>query len=86
MEKTKFAIKNDTLEKFNTIEIFDKNNKLIDGNKINPKDLVFVKCYIQYWRHFAFKRYGLTLELTIVKILDQVNLIKDNYDTHRLII
>ncbi len=48
MEKTKFAIENDTLEEFDTIEFFDKNNKFIDGNKINPKDVVFVKCYIRY--------------------------------------
>jgi hypothetical protein len=61
MEKTEIAIENDTLEEFNTIEIFYKNNKLIDGNTINPKDLVFFKCYIRYWRHFVSKRHGLTL-------------------------
>jgi hypothetical protein len=48
MEKTKIAIENDTLEGFDTIEIFDKNNKFIDGNTINPKDVFFVKCYIRY--------------------------------------
>ncbi len=52
----------DTLEEFNTIEIFDKNNKIIDGNTINPRDLVSIKCYIKYWRHFTSKWHGLTLD------------------------
>jgi hypothetical protein len=64
---------------FNTIEIFDKNNKLIDGNTINPRDLVSIKCYIKYWRHFTSKQHKLTLELAIVKLIYQVNLIKDSY-------
>jgi len=36
--------------------------------------------------HFAFKKHGLTLELTTVKLLDQANIIKDKYNTHKLII
>jgi hypothetical protein len=85
-KKHKTTIENDTSKEFNTIEIFDKNNKLIDGNIINPRDLVSVKCYIRYWKHFTSKWHGLTLKLATVKLLNQVNLIKDNYDTHRLII
>jgi hypothetical protein len=54
--------KMDTLEEFNTIEIFDKNNKIIDGNTINPRDLVSIKCYTKYWRHFSSKWHGLTLD------------------------
>ncbi len=85
-KKQKTTIENDNLEEFNTIEIFDNNNKLIDGNIINLGDLVSIKCYIRYWRHFTSKQHGLTLKLTTVKLLDQINLIKKNYDTHRLII
>ncbi len=85
-KKQKTTIKNDHIEEFNKIENFDKNKKLIDGNTINLGDLVSIKCYIKYWRHFASKQHRLTLELVAVKILDQVNLIKNSYDTHRLII
>jgi hypothetical protein len=45
-----------------------------------------IKCYIRYWTRFAFKKHGLTLELTMVKLSDQANIIKDKYDTHKLII
>jgi hypothetical protein len=58
MEKKNTTIENDNLKEFNTIEIFYKNNKLIDGNIINLGDLVSIKCYIRYWRHFASKQHG----------------------------
>jgi hypothetical protein len=54
-KKKKTPIENDTLEEFNTIEFFYNNNKLIDENTINPKNLVPSKCYIKYWRHFTSK-------------------------------
>jgi hypothetical protein len=54
-KKQKITIKNDNLEGFNTIEIFDKKKKLIDGNIINPRNLVSIKFHIRYWRHFASK-------------------------------
>jgi len=52
----------DTLEEFNTIETFDKNNKLIDGNTINPRDLVSIKCCTKYWKCFTSKWHRLTLD------------------------
>ncbi len=85
-KKQKTTIKNDNIKELNKVQIFDKNNKLIDGNTINSGDLISIKCYIWYWRHFAYKRHGLTLKLVVVKLLDQANTIKDNYDAHRLII
>lgn len=70
----------------NKIIIFDFEKKLIDGDTINPRDLVSIKCYIGYWRHFASKRHGLTLELATIKLLDHANTIKYNYDAHNFII
>jgi hypothetical protein len=84
--KNKTTIENDNVEEFNKVQISDNTNKLIDGNTINSRDLVSIKCYIRYWRHFASKRHGLTLKLIVVELLDQANTIKDNYDVHRLII
>jgi hypothetical protein len=72
-KKQKTIIENDNVEKFNKVQIFDNTNKLIDGNTINLGDLVSIKCHIRYWRHFASKKHGLTLKLTIVKLLDQSN-------------
>jgi hypothetical protein len=46
MEKTKNPIENDIVEEFNKVQIFDNNNKLIDGNTINSVDLIAIKCYI----------------------------------------
>jgi DNA integrity scanning protein DisA with diadenylate cyclase activity len=48
--KTKIVDENDSL-KLNTIEVFDKDNKLIDGAIIIQGDLVSIKCYVQYWKH-----------------------------------
>jgi hypothetical protein len=53
-KKTKIVHENDSLE-LNTIELFDKDNKLIDGATIIQGNLVSIKCYVQYWRHFTFK-------------------------------
>ncbi len=70
----------------NKIIIFDFESKLIDGDTINPGDLVSRRCYIGYWRHFASKKHSLTLELATVKLLDHANTNKDNHDVHRFII
>jgi hypothetical protein len=35
---------------------------------------------------FCFQRHNFILELLTFKLLDQVDMIKDNYDVHRLII
>jgi hypothetical protein len=34
-KKQKTTIENDNVEKFNKVQFFDNNNKLIDGNTIN---------------------------------------------------
>ncbi len=47
---------------------------------------ICIKCYIRYWRYFASKKHGLTIELIAIKLLDDENMIKNSYDTHRLII
>jgi DNA integrity scanning protein DisA with diadenylate cyclase activity len=54
LKKTKNVHENDRLD-LNTIEVFDKNNKLIGGAIVIQGDLVSIKCYIQYWKHFASK-------------------------------
>jgi hypothetical protein len=66
----KTTVENDNAEKFNIVEFFDKDNRVIDGNILNLEDLVSIKCYIRYWRHFISKQYKLTLELTTIKLLD----------------
>ncbi len=43
--------------------MFDKDNKLIDGSTIIQGDLVSIKCYIWYWKHFTSKQHGITLKL-----------------------
>jgi hypothetical protein len=43
-KKQKTTIENDILEKFNTIEVFDRNNKLVDANTINLGYLVSINC------------------------------------------
>jgi hypothetical protein len=43
-KKQKTTIENDILEKFNTIEFFDRNNKLVDANTINLGYLVSINC------------------------------------------
>jgi uncharacterized ubiquitin-like protein YukD len=45
-KKQKTTIKNDNIKELNKVQIFDKNNKLIDGNTINSGDLISIKCYI----------------------------------------
>jgi hypothetical protein len=82
----KTTIENDNVKKLNIVDFFDKNNKVIDGNILNSGDLVSIKCYIRYWRHFISKQHKLTLELAAIKLLDHVNLIKHNYDIHMFII
>jgi hypothetical protein len=49
---------------------------LNDGDMINSGNLMFIKYYIKYWKHFAFKKHYLTLELNIVKLVHQANKIK----------
>jgi len=63
----KKLIKNDIAKEFHKVEIFDKDNKLIDGDIMSLGDLVSIKCYTRYWRHFVSKRHGLTLDLIAVK-------------------
>jgi hypothetical protein len=66
----KTTIENDNVEKFNIVDFFDKGNRVIDGNILNLEDLVSIKCYIRYWRHFISKQHKLTLELTTIKLLN----------------
>jgi len=69
------------------IEIFDKENKLINGASIVRGDLISVKYYIRYWRHYTSKSHELTLKLIVVKQLIKGKLIiKNNYNSHRFII
>ncbi len=66
----KTTIENDNVEKVNIVDFFDKGNRVIDGNILNLEDLVSIKCYIRYWRHFISKQHKLTLELTTIKLLN----------------
>jgi hypothetical protein len=75
------------LEILNTIEVFDKENKLIDGASITGGDFVSMKRYTIYWKHYTSKHHELTLELAFVKQLIKGKLIiKINYNSHRFII
>ncbi len=53
---------------------------------INSGNLISIKHYIKYWKHFSSKKHNLTLELNIVKVLQQANTIEKNYDVYKLII
>jgi hypothetical protein len=53
---------------------------------INSGNLMSIKYYIIYWKDFASKKHNLTLELNIVKLLNQADTIKNNYDVYKLII
>jgi len=44
----KKLIKNDIAKEFHKVEIFDKDNKLIDGDIMSLGDLVSIKCYTRY--------------------------------------
>jgi len=46
-KKQKTTIENDNYKGFNAIEIFDKKKKLIDGNKINPINLISIKRHVR---------------------------------------
>jgi len=79
------TIENDIAKDFHKVEIFYNDNRLIDGDIVNPWDLVSTKYYIRYWRYFASKKCNLILELVVLKLLDKKE-IKDNYDIYKLII
>jgi len=66
--------------------VFDKKNKLSNGATINPRDLVSIKCYVRYCKHFISKWHGITLKLVVVKTFDQGIIIVDSYNIHRFII
>jgi hypothetical protein len=51
----------------NIIKVFDKNNKLINGATIIIGDLVSIKCYVGYWKHFISKQHEITSQLVVVK-------------------
>jgi hypothetical protein len=70
----------------NYFERAPKEATLIDMDMVNLGDLISMKCYIRYWRHFASKWHILTLELVTIKILSHANTIKDSYNAHKLII
>lgn len=44
---------------------------IVDGDIVNPWDLVSTKYYIRYWRYFASKKCNLILELVVLKLLDK---------------
>jgi hypothetical protein len=58
---------NDDIEELNTIEVFYKNNQLIDAATIISRDLVCIKCYVIYYKHFMSKWHGITLKLVVVR-------------------
>jgi hypothetical protein len=66
--------------------VLDKVNKLINGAIVNLGDLVSIKCYARYWRHFVSKQHGITLKLVVVKKFDQGIIIVDSYNIHIFII
>jgi hypothetical protein len=69
------------------VEVFNKENKLIDDASIARGNFILVKCYIRYWKHYTSNCHKLTLELTIIKQLIKSKLIiKDNNNSHRFII
>jgi hypothetical protein len=37
---------------------------------INSGNLMSIKYYIKYWKHYSSKKHDLTLELNIVKLLN----------------
>jgi hypothetical protein len=55
--------------------VLDKVNKLINGAIVNLGDLVSIKCYVRYWRHFVSKQHGIALKLVVVKKLIKVLLL-----------
>jgi hypothetical protein len=63
----KIVNENDDIKELNTIEMFDKGNQLIDNATIISRDLVCIKCYVRYYRHFISKWHGITLKLVVVK-------------------
>ncbi len=65
--------------------MFDKNNQLIDGATMISRDLVCIKCYVIYYRHFMSKWHGITLKLVVVKNIYQGKIIVDGYNIHRFI-
>ncbi len=71
---------------FYKVEIFDKDNKLIDADTMISRDLVSIKCDVRYEKHFVFNKHGLKLKLIVFKLLNQANMIKDSYDACRLLI
>ncbi len=53
---------------------------------INSGNLISIKYYIKYLKHFSLKKHDLTLKLNTVKLLNQANTIKKTYDVYKLII
>jgi len=62
----KVVNENDDIEELNAIEMFDDNNQLIDGATIISRDLVCIKCYVIYYKHFMSKWHGITSKLVVV--------------------
>jgi hypothetical protein len=67
-KKLKIVNENDNSKKINIIGVFDKDNKLINGATFNLGDLVSIKCYVRYQRHFVSKQHGITLKRCCIKI------------------
>jgi hypothetical protein len=53
---------------------------------IHSGNLMSIKYYIKYWKHFSSKKQDLTLKLNTVLLLNQANTIKNNYNVYKLII
>ncbi len=66
------------LKSFVKIKVFHIDNKLNNGDIINSGNLMSIKYYIRYWKHFVSKRHSSTSELNTIKLLNQANTIKDN--------
>ncbi len=77
----KIANQDEKIENRNAIEFFCESNKFVDGTTIVGGDLV--KCCIQYWKHYAYKHHGSTLQLAVMKqLIKGWLIIKDNYNVH----
>ncbi len=59
--------KSANIEDLNIIDVFDKDNKVIDDAIVVLGDLISIKCYIRYWRHYTSKWHGLIYELATTK-------------------
>jgi hypothetical protein len=56
LKKQKNTMESDDVKEFHEVEIYDKDNRLIDGDTINSRDLMSIRCYIKYWKHLIVSK------------------------------